>query len=282
MKEIKFLLLLICCSYFVQAQPKSSLPPGLDQYIEKVLKTFNVPGVSVSIVQNGQVLLARGYGTKTMGTNDKVDENTLFLIASNTKAFTATALAILVEEGKIKWNDKVIDHLPWFRMSDDYITTHLTIRDLLVHHSGLPAYAGDAMLFPPSTYSRKEILKKLPLLPVVHDFRTTYAYDNILYLAAGEVIVAASGMSWEDFIRVRILDKIGMTRTLSRFSALKDEKNVSGSHARSADQVKLAGKFMEQNIGDAGNPAGGIVSTASDMAKWLMMWINAGKYEGKE
>src|SRR6478735_10082759 len=150
MTKIKYLLFLLLCSCWLNAQQKAQIPPGLDQYIEKVLKTFNVPGVAVSIVKDGHVLLAKGYGTKKLGTDDKVDENTLFLIASNTKAFTATALAILVEDGKIKWNDKVIDHLPWFRMSDDYITTHLTIRDLLVHHSGLPAYAGDAMLFPPS------------------------------------------------------------------------------------------------------------------------------------
>jgi len=281
MMKIKYLLFLLFCSSNLDAQQKAQIPPGLDLYIEKVLKTFNVPGVAVSIVKDGQVLLAKGYGTKKMGTNDKVDENTLFLIASNTKAFTATALAILVEEGKIKWNDKVIDHLPWFRMNDDYITTHLTVRDLLVHHSGLPAYAGDAMLFPPSTYSRKEILKKLPLIPVVHDFRTTYAYDNILYLAAGEVIIAASGMSWEDFIRVRILNKLGMSRTISRFSELKDKNNVSASHARSANQVKVAELFMDQNIGDAGDPAGGIVSTAADMAKWLITQLDSGRIAGK-
>jgi CubicO group peptidase (beta-lactamase class C family) len=281
MSKIKCLLLLLFCSYCLHAQQKATVPPGLDQYIDKVLKTFNVPGVSVSIVKDGQVLMAKGYGVKKLGTNDKVDENTLFLIASNTKAFTATALAILVEEGRLKWNDKVIDHLPWFRMSDDYITTHLTVRDLLVHHSGLPAYAGDALLFPPSTYSRKEILKKLPVLPIVHDFRTTYAYDNILYLAAGEVIVAASGMSWEDFIRVRILNKLGMTRTLSRFSEIKESSNVSASHARSADQVRVAEMFMDQNIGDAGNPAGGIVSTAADMARWLMTQLDSGRIAGK-
>jgi CubicO group peptidase (beta-lactamase class C family)/beta-lactamase class A len=280
MKIFFGLLISMCLSASSSAQSKP-LPPDLDKYIEKVLATFNVPGAAVSIVQNGKVLLAKGYGVKTIGTADKVDENTLFLIASNSKAFTATALAMLVEEGKLKWSDKVIDHLPWFRMSDDYITTHLTIRDLLVHHSGLSAYAGDAMLFPPSTFSRKEILTKLRYLPVVHDFRTTYAYDNILYLAAGEVIVAASGMSWEDFIRTRILNKLGMTRTVSRFSDLRYQKNVSSSHARSATEVKMAKKFMDQNIGDAGNPAGGIVSTAADMAKWLITQLDSGRVPGK-
>ncbi|RYG00714.1 MAG: DUF3471 domain-containing protein, partial [Chitinophagaceae bacterium] len=233
-----------------------------------------------SIVKDGKVLLAKGYGVKKLGTKELVDENTLFLIASNTKAFTATALAMLVEEGKLKWNDRVIDHLPWFRMSDDYVTTHLTIRDLLVHHSGLSPYAGDAMLFPPSTYSRKEILGKLKELPLIYDFRTTYAYDNILYLAAGEVIVAKSGMSWEDFIRTRILKKLGMNRTIAKFSELRDATNVSSSHARSLNEVKVAEHFMDQNIGDAGNPAGGIASTATDMARWLITQLDSGRVQG--
>ncbi len=276
-----FLLLFVGMCSVVYGQTKTSLPPDLDAHISKVLKTFNVPGIGLSIVRDGKVLLARGYGVKKLGTNEKVDENTLFLIASNSKAFTGTALAMLVEDGKLKWEDKVIDHLPWFRMPDDYITTHLTVRDLLVHHSGLRAYAGDAMLFPPATYSRKEILQKLPYLPIVHDFRTTYAYDNILYLAAGEVIVAASGMSWEEFIKQRILSKLDMTRTLSRFSDIKSAQNVATAHPRSGNEVKVSETFMEQNIGDAGNPAGGIVSTAGDMAKWMIMHLDSGRVKGK-
>ncbi|RYY30979.1 MAG: DUF3471 domain-containing protein [Chitinophagaceae bacterium] len=263
------------------SQSKNILPPDLDAHIAKVLKTFNVPGMGISIVRDGKVLLAKGYGVKKIGTNDKVDENTLFLIASNSKAFTGTALAMLVEEGKLKWEDKVIDHLPWFRMPDDYITTHLTVRDLLVHHSGLRAYAGDAMLFPPATYSRKEALQKLKDLPLVHDFRTTYAYDNILYLAAGEVIVAASGMSWEDFVKNKILAKLEMNRTLARYSDIKEASNVAISHPRSANEVKFSETFMDQNIGDAGNPAGGIVSTSGDMAKWMIMHLDSGRVKGK-
>jgi CubicO group peptidase (beta-lactamase class C family)/beta-lactamase class A len=281
-RSFLFFYLLCCFSFNISAQEKPDLPPGLDKYIEKVLQTFNVPGVAVSIVRNGKVLLAKGYGVKTKGTTDKIDENTLFLIASNTKAFTATALAILVEEGKLKWEDKVIDHLPWFRMSDEYVTANITIRDLLVHQSGLPAYAGDVMLFPPSVYSRKEILEKLPRIPLVHDFRTTYAYDNILYLAAGEVIVARSGMSWEDFVKYRILNKVGMPRTVSRFSDLKEKENVSASHARYGNDIHVYPPYMKRNIGDAGNPAGGIVSTAADMANWLITQLDSGRTPTKD
>ncbi|MEO5999963.1 MAG: serine hydrolase [Chitinophagaceae bacterium] len=279
MKQPGWIIISLLClnAYCTIAQQKTNLPPDLDKYIAKVLETFSVPGVGVSIVQNSQVLLAKGYGIKKLGTTDPVDENTLFLIASNTKAFTATALAILVQEKKIKWEDKVIDHLPWFRMSDEYVSTHMTIRDLLVHHSGLPAYAGDAMLFPPSTYTRKEILSKLPDIPLVRDFRTTYAYDNILYLAAGEVVAAMSGMPWEDFIKIRIFDVVGMKESISRFSSLKEKKNVSASHARSMGKVRVVENFMDRNIGDAGDPAGGIVSTAADMAKWIITQLDSGR-----
>ena len=275
MKHSLWIIIVLSC-FSASAQQKANIPPDLDKYISKALEAFSVPGVGVSIVQNGKVLLSKGYGVKTLGTTDPVDENTLFLIASNSKAFTATALAILVQEKKIKWEDKVIDHLPWFRMSDDYVTSHITIRDLLVHHSGLPAYAGDAMLFPPSTYTRREILDKLADIPLVRDFRTTYAYDNILYLAAGELIATVSGMSWEDFIKTRIFDIVGMKESVSKFSTLKEKKNVSASHARSNGVVKVVDNFMDRNIGDAGNPAGGIVSTAGDMANWLITQLDSG------
>src|SRR5688572_16715810 len=142
-RRIILLFCFILASLAAFSQP--ALPPGLDQYIEKVIKTFEVPGLSVSIVKDGKVLLAKGYGVKKMGTDDKVDGNTLFSIASNSKAFTGTALGMLVEEGKLKWDDRVVQHLPWFKMADNYITSNLTVRDLLVHQSGLLAYSGDLM-----------------------------------------------------------------------------------------------------------------------------------------
>lgn len=280
MFKMKYLLFTILASAFglcANAQKKAVLPPGLDNYINRVLTSFSVPGVGVAIVKDGKVLLAKGYGTKRMGENQPVDENTLFLIASNSKAFTATSLAILVEEGKLKWDDKVIAHLPWFRMSDDYITSHITIKDLLVHHSGLPAYGGDIMLFPPSKYSRKEILEKLPLIPMKYDFRTTYAYDNILYLAAGEVIEKASGMSWEDFVKTKIFGPVGMKESISRYSSLKSKENFAFGHARNGKEIRIVENFRDRNIGDAGDPAGGICSSASDMAQWLITQLDSGR-----
>lgn len=131
-----------------KTEKKTDLPPGLDAHIANVLEAFDVPGVGVAIVKDGEILLSKGYGVKRLGDPDPVDENTLFSIASNSKAFTATSLALLVEQGKLNWEDRVIKHLPWFTLSDDYVTQNLTVRDLLVHHSGLPAYANDMLNFP--------------------------------------------------------------------------------------------------------------------------------------
>ena len=273
-----FFLLVFILGLSAEAKSqKTDLPPGLDQYIETVLKTFDVPGLSISIVKDGKVLVAKGYGIKKMGTDERVDGNTLFSIASNSKAFTATALAILVEEGKLKWDDRVIDHLPWFKMADSYITTNLTVRDLLVHHSGLLAYSGDLMLFPPSTFSRKEILEKLRILPLVHDFRTTYAYDNILYLAAGEVIKVLSGQEWEDYIQTKIFNKVGMQGSVSRYSEFGTRSNISAAHDRINGTVNLVDSYLEQNIGDASNPAGGILSNANDMSNWMITQLDSGR-----
>lgn len=273
----------IICSVFcvlswfgVAFAQDADLPEGFDNYVYQVLKAFDVPGLSVGVVKDGKIVLTKGYGVRRMGNADPVTEETLFSIASNSKAFTATALALLVEEGKLKWEDKVIQYLPWFQLKDDYVTSHLTIRDLLVHHSGLPAYANDLLLFPPSTFSRQELLRKLKDVPLQHDFRSVYAYDNILYLAAGEVIEKISGLSWEDFVKTRIFDVVGMQHSISRFSDLKKQNNVAYAHVKREGQLKLISSFFDQNIGDAGNPAGGIASCAADMSKWIAMQLDSG------
>ena len=164
------------------------------------MTTFEVPGVSLAVVKDGKVVVAKGYGVRKLGEPTPVDAQTLFGIASNTKVFTATALGLLVEEGKLRWDDRVIDHLPWFQMSDPYVTRELTVRDLLVHRSGLGLGAGDLLWWPSSSYNRKEIARRIRYLPLSTSFRSAYAYDNVLYLVAGEVIEAISGQSWEDFV----------------------------------------------------------------------------------
>lgn len=269
---------LICLNGLqANAQKNVDLPENLDKYIDTVLRKFQVPGISLAIVRDGELLKASGYGVKKMGTQDTVTAHTLFSIASNTKAFTAAALEILVEEHKLKWDDPIINYLPWFKMSDPWVTAQFTVRDVLVHHSGIPGYAGDILIFPPSDYSRKDIISKLKSIPLVNSFRTTYAYDNIMYLAAGELISVVSGMSWEDFIKVKILNKLDMQETVSRFTDFKKQGDISSGHSPVRGKIEIDEEFFEQAIGDAGDAAGGIASNALDLSKWLMAQLDSGR-----
>src|SRR3954468_23114998 len=231
-------------------------PPKFDEYVRRVMQTFTVPGVSVAIVKDGKVVLAKGYGVRRLGEPAPVDARTRFGIASNTKLFTATAIAILVEEGKLAWDQPVTTYLPGFAMADPYVTHELTVRDLLVHRSGLGLGAGDLLWWPPSTYNRKEIARRIRYIPLSTSFRSAYAYDNVLYLVAGELIEAVSGKSWEDFVKTRILDKVGMTNSDVRHSGAMQGGNVAGTHAEVNDTVRPVDPFASDNT----NPAGGIMS----------------------
>jgi CubicO group peptidase (beta-lactamase class C family) len=252
---------------------RASLPPDLDQSVARVMRTFEVPGLALAIVKDGQVVLAKGYGVRTLGQATPVDAQTLFGIASNTKIFTATALGLLIEEGLLEWDTPVIRYLPWFAMYDPFVTQQLTIRDLLVHHSGLGLGAGDLLWWPPSTYNRKEIAYRLRYIKPVTSFRSAYAYDNVLYTVAGEVIEAVSGQTWEAFVQARILDKVGMEDSNVRHSAAGAGGNVATPHARVAGAVRVIQPFASDNT----NPAGGINAGAADMAKWLIVQLDSGR-----
>src|SRR5215217_670757 len=248
-------------------------PPDFDNYVRRVMQSFTVPGLSVAIVKDGKVVLAKGYGVRRMGDSTPVDARTRFGIASNTKLFTATAVAILVEEGKLAWDNPVTAYLPGFAMSDPYVTHELTVRDLLVHRSGLGLGAGDLLWWPPSTYNRKEIARRIRNIPLSTSFRSAYAYDNVLYLVAGEVIEAVSGKSWEDFVAKRILAKVGMTGSNVRHSAAAGGGNVASPHARVEGKVRPIRPFASDNT----NPAGGINSSATDIAKWMLVQLREGR-----
>jgi CubicO group peptidase (beta-lactamase class C family) len=248
-------------------------PPDIDQWVARAMRTFEVPGVAVAIVKDDTVVLVKGYGVRKLGDTIPVDARTLFGIASNTKAFTATALGLLVEEGKLAWDAPVIRYLPAFAMYDPFVTRELTVRDLLVHRSGLGLGAGDLLWWPESTYDRKEIARRLRFIPPATSFRTAYAYDNVLYLIAGELIESISGQSWEDFVSSRILAKVGMTGTKVRHSAAAAGGNVATPHASVDGTVRPIRPFESDNT----NPAGGINSSAEDMAKWLRVQLSGGK-----
>jgi len=258
-----------------QTSPSASpvLPPGFDALVDRVMKTFEVPGLSVAVVKDGQVVLAKGYGVRRLGQPAPVDARTLFGIASNTKAFTATALGLLVEEGRIEWDGPVTRYLPWFQMWDPYVTREMTVRDLLVHRSGLGLGAGDLLLWPETTYDRGEIVRRLRFIRPATSFRSAYAYDNMLYIAAGEVIEAVSGTTWEEFIAARILEKAGLTSSEPRHSAEVAGRNVAIPHAVLDGQPTPVAIDENDNM----NAAGGIISCAEDMARWMLIHLGEGK-----
>ena len=252
---------------------QQTAPAGLDAFVAQVMKRFEVPGLALTVVKDGQVVVARGYGVRELGKLTLVDSQTTFGIASNTKAFTATALGMLVEEGKLQWDAPVVRYLPAFALSDPYVTSQITVRDLLVHRSGLGLGAGDLLWWPASTYDRPEIMKRLRFIPLATSFRGAYAYDNVLYLVASEVIRAVSGQTWEEFVQSRIITPLHMTDTKVLTSAAGAGGNVATTHAEVDGKVRPIAPFTSNNT----NPAGGINASARDMAKWLMVQLDSGR-----
>ena len=259
--------------HVVRAQKTADVPPGLDRYIDSVMRAFSVPGMALAIVKDGRVVLTRGYGVKRLGQPGAVGPRTNFGIASNTKLFTATALGILVEEGKLEWDAPVVRYLPSFAMYDPWVTREITVRDLLVHRSGLGLGAGDLLWWPASTYDRKEIVRRLRFIKPATSFRSAYAYDNVLYSVAGELIETVSGQSWEDFVQSRILAKVGMTSSNVRHSQGGAGADAASPHAEIDGVLRPIAAFTSDNV----NPAGGINSNAEDMAKWMMVQLDSGR-----
>ena len=258
---------------FVLSAQQNPKVDELSKYIQNARIKWNVPAVSVGIIHNDSIVLLEGYGEREIGTKKTVDGNTLFAVASNTKAFTATAIGMLVDEGKLKWDDKVIDYLPWFRMYDPYVTANMTIRDLLTHRSGLATFSGDLIWYG-STHSRQEVIKRAALLKPVYGFRSNYGYSNIMYLTAGEVIKAVSGQPWEEFVKERILDPLGMSNTLTSTTQLSNVTNVAIPHNDLDDKVIAIDYLNWDNIA----PAGALLSSSSDMLKWLQFQLHKGKW----
>ncbi|HET7656389.1 MAG TPA: serine hydrolase domain-containing protein, partial [Luteimonas sp.] len=205
---------------------------GFDAYVDNVRETFDVPGIAVAIVKDDRIVLERGYGVRDRESGAPVDAHTLFAIASNTKAFTAASLQLLAADGKLEMDDRVIEHLPWFRMSDPYITHEMRIRDLLAHRSGLSLGAGDLLYWPTTTYTNREVAERLKDVPITGGFRAQYAYDNILFGVAQLVVEAASGMPYDRFLQQRIFDPLGMDETVYNSDHLGDAMNVATGYSK--------------------------------------------------
>lgn len=270
-----FLLLLVFPVFvFAQTTLEAKLAE-IDAYAEKVRADWQVPGMAIAIVKDDKVIFAKGYGVRELGKPDKVDENTLFAIASNSKAFTTASLAILVDENKLKWDDKVSQYLPEFQMSDPYVTRELTIRDLVSHRSGLDTFSGD-LLWYETTYSTDEILRRVRFLKPVSSFRSRYGYQNLMFTAAGRIVEKVSGKTWGEFVKERILTPLGMTRTTTTVRDLKD--NYAMPHNESG------GKLRPLHLGnvDGAAPAAGLNSSVREVANWLRLQLGHGTFEGKK
>jgi CubicO group peptidase (beta-lactamase class C family) len=255
-------------------------PPLLDEWAERARKQFDVPGIAIGIVKDGKLVAAKGYGVRKLGSPAQVDAHTLFGIASNTKAFTTAALAILIDEGKLIWDDKVTQHLPGFSLYDPYVTRELTVRDLVTHRTGLGLGAGDMMFWPNTTFTRQQVLDGARHLKPETSFRSAYAYNNTMFVVAGQVIEAVSGQKYEDFIRGRIFKPLSMTEARISNNGLKDTDNTAVPHSRG---WRLEGtlKPIEWTRDDVWAAAAGIKANVTDLANWMRVQLDEGQIDEK-
>src|SRR4051812_15394657 len=232
-------------------------PAGFEQRVEKLRQDLGVPGVTIAIVENGKVTLAHGWGVRDITTTKPVDADTIFFTGSTGKAFTNAALATLVDQGKIKWDDKVIDHMPDFRMWDPWVTREMTIRDLLVHRSGLGLGQGDLLFLPNSNLTRKETVRRIRYLKPATSFRSGYAYDNILYMAAGQLIEEVSGETWEQYVKKHVFAPLGMNHSTDSVDDYLANPNHARPHSRSGGAIHGLGTqtALDENATIAQNAA---------------------------
>jgi CubicO group peptidase (beta-lactamase class C family) len=272
------LLLLPAVHVFSQDNKMPSfIKDSLDNYIEKALKNWQIPGMSVCIIKDGSVVLMKGYGVKELGGSDKVDENTLFMIGSNSKAFTATALALLDQEKKLSLDDKVTKWIPEFKLENKAAGEQAIIRDLLCHRIGFRTFQGDFTYWT-SNLSRAEVIEKMSHIKATYPFRTTWGYTNAAFVTAGEIIPRATGITWENFVTERIFTPLGMTRTLALSKDLPGATNKATPHTTKDGKLIKIPFCLIDNLA----PAGSISSSVNDMSKWVMMQLNNGMFDGRQ
>ncbi|MEI9922123.1 MAG: serine hydrolase [Bacteroidota bacterium] len=269
MKRILFLLLISFTSY---SQTPDKKVQEFDAYVQKAVKEWEVPGLAVVVVKNGTVLLSKGYGVRELGKPDAVDSKTLFACASTTKAMTATCMGMLVDEGKVSWNDPVVKYLPEFQLYDPFVTREIRIRDLFVHDTGI---GNSDFLWGLMDVPSDEVLRKMRDVKPTYSIRAGFIYQNIFYLAAGKVIEKVSGKPWNVFIKERIFQPLGMTRTFPLLADVKDP-NQTAPHFRIEGKITV----IKHTIADQIAPAGSVWSCADDMGKWMRTMIDSSKYSG--
>jgi len=236
----------------------------LDEYIAKAQAEWNVPGIAVAIVKDGKVVLSKGYGVLEAGKDQPVDANSLFAIASNTKAFIASSIGTLVDQGKIGWKDKVRDYLPYFELYDNYASSEATIEDLLSHRLGLGTFSGDVIWYK-SNLSAEDVVKRAKFVPQAYGFRDGYGYSNLMFITAGEVIKAVTGKEWHEYVQETFFGPLEMGRTITSTESLSNTNNYATPHKAIRDENLVIDWAKWDNMG----AAGGIISSANDMAKWM-------------
>ncbi len=261
---------LISCALVAQVDLKK-----IDNYISKAQKEWNVPGLAVAVVKDGKIVHAKGYGVLEKGKSEKVDENTLFAIASNTKAFISTAIGTLVDQGKLDWKDKVKDHLPYFELYDNYATAEATVEDLLCHRLGLGTFSGDVIWYK-SELSAEDVVKRAKYVPQAYGFRDGYGYSNLMFITAGEVIKAVTGKEWNEYVAETFFRPLGMNRTITSIDDIRS--NAATPHKAIRDENIVIPWTNWDNMG----AAGGIISSVNDMAQWMIFQLNKGKAGGRQ
>ena len=272
MKQLRAIPALMVCLAGSAAAQRAPDFAAFDRYVEKAARDWNAVGLAVAVVKGDSVVFAKGYGDIEIGKSARVNEHTRFAIGSTTKAMTSAALAMLVDEGKLRWDDKVIDYIPELRLSDAYATRELTIRDVLMHRSGLPGmdliWTIDA-----NTPPFAEMMRRLRYVQPNSSFRSTWEYNNVVYAIGGAVIERVSGMSWDAFIRTRIFVPLGMTESEALVSQIIGKANVAVPHASIRDTVRA----VPIKTTDGVAPAGSVWSSVSDMSKWIRFVLDSGR-----
>ncbi len=278
--KLRYTLNLIILSLLLSAGSDAVLAQtapftGFDDYVNKAIKDWEVPGLAIAIVKDDKIIYAKGYGLRELGKTAPVDEYTIFAIGSSSKAFTAASIAMLVDEGKLKWDDPATKYLPSFQLYDPYVTREMTVRDLLTHRIGLER--GDQLWYA-TAYSREEVLRRIRYLTPSSSVRSHFCYQNVMFLAAGQIVPSVTGKTWDDFIAERIFSTLGMKETGSTIRTLSNSNDVSTPHVKIDDKVQPVAWRQIDNIG----PAGSINSNVTDMAQWVRMQLGNGKFEGKQ
>lgn len=267
--KVKLLIIFVFAQFAAIGQEIDAMK--INAYVSKAVKEHKIPGLAIGVIQNGDIIFQQGYGVQKIGETERVGTRSLFAIASLSKAFTAAAMGILVDEGKVKWNDKVIQYLPSWKLNDPVVTQMMTIEDLLCHRSGLKTFDGD-LLWYGSSYNRDEIISRIHHLPLSYEYRNGFGYQNIMFITAGQVIEKASGMSWDAFVEKKLLKPLGMTKTVSSIKKFDENAKIAMPH--------LNGKPQELIDYNNSGATAALNSNVVDMLTWAQFWLNQGIHHG--